>query len=133
MRTVNKSILVGHIGQDPEIRYTQSGTAVANLSLATTSRKKSQSGEWTETTHWHNLVAFGKLAEIVSQYVVKGAKLYVDGAIEYQEWEKDGIKRMATKIVANEISLLSSNQEPQNTSKNGAGTSGDDLSDDIPF
>jgi single-strand DNA-binding protein len=113
MRTVNKSILVGHIGQDPEIRYTQSGTAVANLSLATTSRKKSQTGEWTETTHWHNLVAFGKMAENIQKYIVKGSKLYVEGELIYQEYESQGVKKKVAKIALNELVMLDSKKDSQ--------------------
>lgn len=113
MSTINKSILVGHIGQDPEIRYTLSGTAVANLSLATTSRKKSQSGEWAETTHWHNLVAFGKMAENIQKYIVKGSKLYVEGELIYQEYESQGVKKKAAKIALNELVILDSKKDNQ--------------------
>ncbi len=107
MKTINKVQLLGNTGRDPEVRYTQSGTAIASFSLATASRKKNQSGEYTDVTQWHNCVAFGKLAEIVGQYVVKGTKLYVDGAIEYQEWDDQGVKKKATKIIVNELVMLS--------------------------
>lgn len=103
MKSVNKVTLIGAVGRDPEIRYTASGMAVANFSLATS--KKSKDKE--EVTQWHQLVAFQKTAELVEQYVRKGSKLYIEGEIQYQEYEKDGEKRLATKIVINDMSFLS--------------------------
>ncbi len=106
MKTICKVTLLGAVGKDPEVRYSASGMAIASFSLATEETSKGE-----KVTHWHNCVAFDKLAEIVAQYVKKGAKLYCEGKIQYQQYEKDGEKRMATKIVVNEISLLSSQQE----------------------
>lgn len=103
MKTVCKVTLLGAIGKDPEVRYTASGMAVASFSLATEETLKGE-----KVTMWHNCVAFDKLAGIVEQYVKKGAKLYCEGKIQYQQYDKDGEKRMATKIIVNEISLLSS-------------------------
>lgn len=117
MKTVNRAIILGALGNDPEVRYTKAGTPVATFSVATNSRKKSQSGEYTDVTQWHNCVTFGKLAEIVSQYVVKGTKLYVDGAIEYQTVEKDGSTTKFTKIVVSELSMLSSKNDSGKESK----------------
>jgi len=106
MKTVCKVTLLGAVGKDPEVRYTASGMAVASFSLATEETSKGE-----KVTHWHNCVTFDKLAGIVEQYVKKGAKLYCEGKIQYQQYDKDGEKRTATKIVVNEISLLSSQNE----------------------
>lgn len=103
MKSINKVTLIGAVGQDPETRFTAAGMAVASFSLATSEKRKDKD----EVTQWHNCVTFGKLAEIVQQYIVKGSKLYLDGTIQYQQYEKDGEKRMATKIVVNDISMLS--------------------------
>ena len=99
-RGVNKVILIGNVGGDPEVRYMPNGNAVANVTLATTdSWKDKQSGQQQERTEWHRVVFFGRLAEIVGEYVRKGSKLYVEGRLQTREWEKDGIKRYTTEIV----------------------------------
>lgn len=103
MRSVNKITLLGNVGRDPETRFMDSGLAVVNFSLATSRKPKDKP----EVTQWHNLVAFGKTGELISQYVSKGSKLYVEGEVQYSEYEKDGIKRYATKIVVNDVSFLS--------------------------
>lgn len=109
MKSINKVTLIGAVGQDPETRFTAAGLTIASFSLATSEKRKDKE----EVTQWHNCVAFGKLAEIVQQYVVKGSKLYLDGAIQYQTYEKDGEKRYATKIIVNDLSMLSSSQASQ--------------------
>lgn len=109
MKSINRVTLIGAVGQDPEMRYTAAGMAIASFSLATSEKRKDKD----EVTQWHNCVAFGKLAEIVQQYIVKGSKLYLDGAIQYQQYEKDGEKRFATKIVVNDLSMLSSATQSQ--------------------
>lgn len=114
MKSINRVTLIGAVGQDPETRYTASGMAVASFSLATSEKRKDKE----EVTQWHSCVAFGKLAEIVQQYIVKGSKLYLDGAIQYQTYEKDGEKRYATKIVVNDISMLSSATGAQGQTQN---------------
>jgi single-strand DNA-binding protein len=102
-------ILVGNVGQDPETRYMPSGGAVTNVTLATSeSWKDKNTGENQERTEWHRLVFFNKLAEIVAEYVKKGSKLYVEGALRTRSWEQDGVKRYATEIVANEMQMLDS-------------------------
>lgn len=106
MKSINRVTLIGAVGKDPETRYTAAGLAITSFSLATSEKRKDKD----EVTQWHNCVTFGKLAEIVSQYVTKGSKLYLDGAIQYQEYEKDGEKRYATKIVVNDLSMLSQAQ-----------------------
>ncbi len=108
-RGINKVILVGNLGRDPEVRYTPSGTAVANVTLATgESWKDRNTGEQQERTEWHRVVFFSRLAEIVEQYLKKGAKVYVEGSLRTNSWEKDGIKRYTTEIIANEMQMLDS-------------------------
>ena len=99
-RGINKVILIGNVGGDPEVRYMPNGNAVANVTLATTdSWKDKQSGQQQERTEWHRVVFFGRLAEIVGEYVRKGSKLYIEGRLQTREWEKDGVKRYTTEIV----------------------------------
>ncbi|MFA5679566.1 MAG: single-stranded DNA-binding protein [Pseudomonas sp.] len=99
-RGVNKVILIGNVGGDPEVRYMPNGNAVANITLATTdSWKDKQTGQQQERTEWHRVVFFGRLAEIVGEYVRKGSKLYIEGRLQTREWEKDGVKRYTTEIV----------------------------------
>jgi single-strand DNA-binding protein len=113
-KSVNKVILLGNVGKDPEIKFLPSGAALANFSLATSSRSKDKSGEFQDRTEWHNLVAFDKLAEIVRDYVKKGSKLYVEGRIQTRNWDdKDnpGKKVYRTEIIVSDISLLSGRGE----------------------
>lgn len=107
-RGVNKAILVGHLGRDPEIRYAASGAAIANVSLATSeSWKDKQSGENQERTEWHRVVFFGRLAEIVGEYLKKGSQVYVEGRIQTRKWQdKDGNDRYTTEIVASDMQML---------------------------
>jgi single-strand DNA-binding protein len=108
-KSVNKVILLGNVGRDPEIKSTNGGKLVANLSLATSERYKDKSGEWQDRTEWHNLVAYSRGAEILRDYVSKGSKLYVEGRIATRSWDdKDSGKKVyRTEIVVTEISLLS--------------------------
>ncbi|MFZ0663316.1 MAG: single-stranded DNA-binding protein [Acidobacteriaceae bacterium] len=112
-KSVNKVILLGNVGKDPEIRATGGGTMVASFSLATTDRTKDQSGNWTDRTEWHNLVAFQRTAEIIRDYVKKGSKLYVEGRIQTRSWDDktSGEKKYRTEIIVNDISLLSGRSE----------------------
>jgi len=99
-RGINKVILIGNIGADPECRYTPNGTAVANVSLATSdSWKDKQTGQQRERTEWHRVVFFGRIAEVVTEYARKGSKLYIEGRLQTREWEKDGEKRYSTEVV----------------------------------
>ncbi len=108
-RGINKVILVGNLGRDPEVRYTPSGTAVANVTIATgESWKDRNTGEQQERTEWHRVVFFSRLAEIVEQYLKKGAKVYVEGRLQTRSWEQDGVKRYTTEIIANEMQMLDS-------------------------
>ena len=102
-------ILVGNLGNDPEVRYMPNGNAVANVSLATSETWKDKStGEQQEKTEWHRVVFFNRLAEIVEQYAKKGTKLYVEGRLQTRSWEQDGVKRYSTEVVANEMQMLDS-------------------------
>ena len=112
MASVNKVILLGNCGRDPEIRYLPSGQAVANISIATSSRRKDKNtGEMIENTEWHRVQFFDKLAEIVGEYVKKGTPLYVEGRLKYGKYTgQDGVERNTVDIVANEMQLLGSRQ-----------------------
>jgi len=114
-RSVNKVILVGNVGKDPDIKYTASGVPVAKLSLATNERYKDKSGEWQERTEWHNLVFWQRRAEIVGEYVKKGSKLYIEGRLQTSSWEdkQSGEKKYRTEIVVAELVLLSGNGDGQ--------------------
>ena len=107
MKSINKVMLIGHTGRPAEVRYTQGGSPVANFSVATNERYLSKTGEWTENTEWHKIVAWGKLAEFCQQYVQKGTYLYVEGKLQTRSYDdRDGVKRYVTEIRANEIGLL---------------------------
>lgn len=108
-RGVNKVILIGNVGQDPETRYMPNGGAVTNISLATTDTwKDKNTGEQQERTEWHRIVFYQRLAEIVAEYVKKGSKLYIEGRLQTRSWEQDGVKRYATEVIANEMQMLDS-------------------------
>ena len=105
--SINKAILVGNLGKDPELRYTASGQAVATFSLATTEKFKDKSGGQQERTEWHTVVAWGSLAEICGKWLVKGKQVYIEGRITYRTYDdRDGNKRYVTEIVASEMKML---------------------------
>lgn len=108
-KSVNKVILLGNVGKDPEIRSTGGGTMVASFTLATSDRTKDAQGNWQDRTEWHNLKAFGRTAEIVRDYVKKGHKLFIEGRISTSSWDdkESGQKRYRTEIIVNDLSLLS--------------------------
>ncbi|MDG6381268.1 single-stranded DNA-binding protein [Pseudomonas savastanoi pv. phaseolicola] len=122
-RGINKVILVGTCGQDPEVRYLPNGTAVTNLSLATSEQwTDKQSGQKVEKTEWHRVSLFGKIAEIAGEYLRKGSQVYIEGKLQTREWEKDGIKRYSTEIVVDmqgTMQLLGG--RPQSDSQQGQG------------
>ena len=124
-KSVNKVTLLGNVGKDPEIRATPGGTMVATFSLATTDRTKDPSGNWTDRTEWHNLVAFQRTAEIIRDYVKKGSKLYVEGKIQTRSWDDktSGEKKYRTEIIVNDISLLSGRGEGEGGSSYNRGSS----------
>lgn len=107
MAGINKVILVGNLGKDPEIRYTPSGMAVANFTLATSENYKNKEGQKETKTEWHRIVAFGKLAEICGEYLAKGRQVYIEGRLQTRQWEdKNGNKRSTTEIVTNTMQML---------------------------
>jgi single-strand DNA-binding protein len=139
MRSVNKVTLLGHVGQDPKIISTSTGNLIANLSIATSYRTAPSEGkEGVEVTEWHRLVAFKRTAEIIRDYVKKGAALYVEGQLQTRSWEKDGEKRYSTEIVIREMSMLGSkpgDAAPLQSAGSGpaAGADPEISDDDIPF
>jgi single-strand DNA-binding protein len=153
-RGVNKVILIGNLGADPEVRYTPGGSAVANITLATSaSWRDKQSGEMQERTEWHRVAFFNRLAEIVGEYLRKGSKVYVEGSLRTRKWQdKNGVDRYTTEIIANEMHMLDSrgNGAPQSYSQphdmdeanmssqqpahqGAAAPAPTDFDDDIPF
>jgi single-strand DNA-binding protein len=152
MASVNKAIIIGNLGKDPEVRYTASGEAMCNITVATSETwKDKQTGEKKELTEWHRISFFGKLAEICGQYLKKGSQVYIEGSIRTRKWtDKDGQERYTTEIRGDEMKMLGSRQgmgaptssggydsEPTDYSpappKNKPKPSFDDLGDDIPF
>ena len=107
-KSVNKVILVGHLGKDPEIKYTPAGMPVAKFTLATNERMKDKDGNWQDRTEWHNLVAFQRTAEIIGEYVKKGSHIYVEGSLRTSSWDdkETGQKRYKTEIIVNDLVLL---------------------------
>lgn len=147
MSSLNKAMIIGRLGQDPDVRYTQSNTAVANLSIATSERYKDNMGEWKENTEWHRVVAWGRLAEICQEYLKKGSQVYVEGPIQTRKWEdKDGQTRYTTEIKALTLTMLDSkgsngggnmpsqpdNSQPVSSSVD-LNEDFDDIDDDLPF
>lgn len=161
-RGINKAILIGNLGADPETRYAANGTAITNVNLATSdSWKDKQSGEMQERTEWHRVVFFARLAEVAGEYLRKGSKIYVEGRIQTRKWQnKDGQDQYTTEIVANEMQMLDSKgggtasfdgpsgggqqqrapqqqrpqqQRPQPAPASSGGYDDGDMDDDIPF
>jgi len=112
-KSVNKVILIGNLGKDPEVKYTPSGTAVAKFSLATNERFKDKAGEWQDRTEWHNIVAWQRLAEIIGEYVKKGSKIYIEGRLQTSSWDdkESGQKKYKTEVIASDLVLLSGRGE----------------------
>ena len=148
-RGVNKVILVGNLGKDPEVRYSPNGSAMANVTIATAeSWKDKQSGEKQEKTEWHRVVFFNRLAEIVGEYLKKGSQVYIEGRLQTRKWQgQDGQDRYTTEIVANEMQMLGSrsggggdtswnqqqNSAPSQQSSPASAPPADDFDDDVPF
>ncbi len=147
MGSLNKAMIIGRLGQDPDVRYTQNNTAVANMSVATTDRFKDSNGEWQERTEWHRVVTWNRLAEICQQYLKKGSLVYFEGSLQTRSWEdKEGQKRYTTEIKAFGMQMLdskgsTSSQAPMaETAESGSSessanydTASDDQDDDLPF
>lgn len=152
-RGINKVILIGNLGADPEVRYTPANTAVCNISVATTDQwRDKQTGEQQEKTEWHKVVMFNRLGEIAGEYLKKGSKVYIEGRLQTRKWQgQDGQDRYTTEIVANEMQMLDgrggtgaapmddagygsrSQKQPQQQSRQSPPPADDDLADDIPF
>jgi single-strand DNA-binding protein len=148
MASVNKVILVGNVTRDPEIRYMPNGESVANFSMATSENWKDKSGVKQEKTEFHNIVAYRKLAEIIGEYVKKGNPLYIEGRLQTRKWEKDGVTRYSTEIIADQMQMLGSknaqsnaadsntpatqNNAPQAAKNDGVAVF-ENFEDDIPF
>ena len=152
MASVNKVILIGNLGRDPETRYMPEGAAITNISIATTETWKDKQGEKQEKTEWHRVAFFGKLAEIAGEYLKKGSQVYVEGRLQTRKWQdKDGADKYTTEIVADRMQMLGSRsgmgggdrEAPERESAAGkatpkpaakaAGGKFDDFEDDIPF
>ena len=111
MASVNKGILVGNLGRDPEVRYMPNGEAVCNFSIATTENWKDKSGVKQEKTEWHNIVMFRRLAEIAGEYLKKGRPVYIEGRLQTSKWEKDGVTRYSTEIIGDQMQMLGSKND----------------------
>jgi single-strand DNA-binding protein len=123
-KSVNKVILIGNLGKDPELKHTSGGTAVATMTIATNERFKDKSGEWQDRTEWHNVVLWQRLAEIASEYLKKGRSVYVEGRLQTRSWEdKQGQKRYTTEIVASDLVLLGGGRSEDGGSSGGSRSS----------
>lgn len=135
MASINKVILIGNLGKDPEMRYTANGSAVANFSVATTDKWTDKSGEKVEQTEWHKIVAFGRIAEICGEYLTKGRSVYIEGKLQTRKWEdRDGNERYTTEVVAREMKMLGGKgPRPHASVENDQGYQADPPDGDIPF
>lgn len=135
-RGLNKVLLLGHLGRDPELKYTEKGTAYCNFSLATTESYKDENGNKVDKTEWHNLVAWRKLAEICGQYLKKGSKIYCEGKLQTDSYEKDGVKKYSTKIVLTDMMMLDSKPAGDKVSEeinDKINKNQEDKEEDLPF
>ncbi len=149
-RGINKVILIGNLGRDPETRYSQGGNPITNFSVATSdSWRDKQSGEQQDRTEWHNVVCFSRLAEIAGEYLRKGSKVYIEGSLRTSNWEKDGQKHYRTEVIAREMQMLDGrgggggdgggppsgfeSSAPTSQPQNAPTLKDDDFDDDIPF
>ncbi|MFC1565284.1 single-stranded DNA-binding protein [candidate division KSB1 bacterium] len=140
MGSVNKVILIGNLGQDPELKYMPNGDAVCNFTIATTDSWKNREGEQQDRTEWHRIVAFRRLAEICGEYLKKGKQVFVEGRIRTRSWDdKDGIKRYTTEVIADSMTMLGRKDDDNSGSNynSSSGTSGKpekfEEEDDLPF
>jgi single-strand DNA-binding protein len=144
MASVNKVILVGNLGRDPEVRYMPNAEAVCNFSIATTDSWKDKNGEKKEKTEWHNIVMYRVLADIAGKYLKKGSPVYIEGRLQTRKWEKDGVTRYSTEIIGDKMQMLGTkgesqdNESPEKPTNPAApareeGDFFNDFEDDIPF
>ncbi|HTY12006.1 MAG TPA: single-stranded DNA-binding protein [Bacteroidota bacterium] len=136
-KSLNKVQLIGNLGKDPELKYTSSGVAVATFSIATSDSWKDQEGNTQERTEWHNIVAWRKLAEICGEWLKKGKRVYIEGRLQTRNYEKDGVKRYITEIVADQMIMLDGGGGQRSTNGGDAETPVSDAApakeDDLPF
>lgn len=132
---LNKVMLIGRLGKDPELKYTEKGTAYCNFSIATDESYKDESGNKVERTEWHNIVTWRKLAEICQQYLKKGSKIYCEGKLQTDSYEKDGVKRYSTKIVMTDMAMLDGKAASDKVSDSPVKPpdTGNNEEDDLPF
>ena len=135
MSGVNKSIILGHLGEDPDVKYSPTGSAVANMTIATSeSWKDKNTGEKQEKTEWHRIVAFGKTAEVCGKYLKKGSLAYIEGKLQTRKWlDKEGKDRFTTEIVAEKIRMFGGQPQAQRTEDRAASQAQPEPDDDIPF
>jgi single-strand DNA-binding protein len=136
MASVNKAIILGNLGKDPEVRFLPNGDAVCNFSIATTESWKDKNGQKNDKTEWHNIVLFRKLAEIAGEYLKKGRPVYIEGRLQTRKWQdKEGADRYTTEIVADTMQMLGSRDEAREalSAPAEAPTNFDDMKDDVPF
>lgn len=150
MASLNKVLLIGNLGRDPETRHMPSGGAVCNFSIATTDRWTDKDGQGQEKTEWHNITAYNKLAEICGQYLKKGSSIYVEGKLQTRQWEKDGVTRYTTEVIVSAMQMLGGKRQEDNCGhqeeapppsdksktadkKPAPSRNFDDFEDDIPF
>lgn len=136
MASINKAILIGNIGHDLEVKTSGSGVAILNFTLATSRRFKGSDGEVQTETEWHRICAFGRTAEVIGQYCRKGSSIYVEGRLRTREWEKDGVKRYTTEIIAENIQLLDKRADGDQSTANKTDASpaqSQPTNDDMPF
>ena len=127
MASINKAIVIGNLGNDPEIRYSSGGDAIANMNIATTDSRKDKNGNKQEKTEWHRVVIFGKLAEICGEYLKKGSQVYIEGKLQTRKWtDKSSVDHYTTEIVADRMQMLGGNRKSDDSKS-------DDIDDDAPF
>ncbi len=132
-RSLNKVQLIGNLGKDPELKYTSSGIAVATFSIATSESWKDQDGNAQERTEWHNIVAWRKLAEICGEYLKKGKKVYIEGKLQTRSYEKDGVKKYITEIVADQLIMLDGARGSESQGGTAPTMDAPVKDDDLPF
>ncbi len=130
MKSVNKVILIGNLGKDPELKKTPQGTPVAKLSLATNERFKGKDGQWNDRTEWHSIVLWQRLAEIASEYLKKGGKVYIEGRLKTSSWDDSGTKKYRTDVIATDLVLLGT---PTKDAEEKPAEAGPITDEDIPF
>lgn len=132
MASVNRVTLLGHLGRDPEIKQIN-GQSMANFSIATTDKYKNKAGEIVEDTEWHNIVIWGKLADIVGKWLSKGSAVYLEGKLKTNKWEKDGVTRYSTNVICDKMQMLGSNNGNNKTASQNDDNTPPLADDDIPF